>query len=484
MRLQLIIATLCALVVAGSSGVFAQASATTARVREITQIRSDLYLVRDGPLYTVALVTSEGIVLADPLSRTTAIWMRDEFRGRFQQDVRFVLHTTHHYARAAGASVFADTADGAAHTTFSAALMQARAQQPEHYRFAPHVTILFARDRVITLDNRTVAVLLHLPSSRQPDATAILFPRERVVFTNDAAGSVTVPFSFGAQKSGDVFDWLETLAPLEFDSLILGDGRTLSRSDVDELATYLRALRSTVLSGAHAGRSLQQIQLSPSLDRLNKSPHYANRASQISTIYTSMNSMPLKIAAGGGTNWAQLSPDFCDGRSSCTGGGAVPAMSVAISAGVVRALDVRVELMLSGQSWSARAAPGADQEAARRRSRGAILLGFPLGLNRLSVAGVGGLSMTVDDVKGLTRVKGMLRPTGGNHPIDERTACFGITFGGDIEYYLGHGLGVRVPVRVTRLFAQPASDSYRDSTLDLQAGVQFTFTLLNRVTYR
>ena len=51
--------------------------------REIVHLRGDLYLVRDGREHTIFLVTSEGIVVGDPLNITAARWLKAELQSRF-----------------------------------------------------------------------------------------------------------------------------------------------------------------------------------------------------------------------------------------------------------------------------------------------------------------------------------------------------------------------------------------------------------------
>ena len=459
-----------------------QAAATSGTTREITQVSGDLYLARDGQECTVFVVTADGIVLGDPLGREAALWLRNELKARFRKDVRFVLHTSHHYTRAAGSSVFNDTAEIVAQLAFNAELVKAQDAQPAHYRFAIRTSAGFAQTRLITLGGRTVG-LFHVPSSQTPEMAVLLFPRERVVFAATLPGSDRVPFSFGALSPGDVLAWIDTLAPLEFDSLVLGDGRTVSRADFDELSKYLSALRGAVVTGVREVRTLPEVQSTATVDQFRTSPHYANRASQLSDLYAAVDSSVVRASAGAATSYVQLSSAFCASRTSCSGGGAVPALRITISVPARRKLDALAEVTLSGQTWSTRTSPSADQEAAGRRSRGALLLRWTPRPSRFSYGLVGGLSMTVDRVKGVDHVKGKLLPAGGNHPIDERNFRIGATVGFDLERTLSRGVTIRVPVRVTRTLPGKVS-AYLDSTFDVQAGIDVTLRLFHRVSFR
>jgi glyoxylase-like metal-dependent hydrolase (beta-lactamase superfamily II) len=457
--------------------------AARAGTREIARLRDDLYLVRDGPQYTVFVATSEGIILCDPLSRPTALWLRDEIRARFRQDVRFVLHTSHDYLRAAGSSVFDDTANIVAHWAITPELARAQREQPEHYGFAIHTTLALDRQRLVTLGGQTV-VMIHVPASRTPEMTVLHFPRERIVFAADLPRIESLPFSFGAFKPRDVFAWIDALNRLEFDSVVLGDGRTVSRAEFDALATYLLALRAAVTSGVREGRTLSRVALSGTLDQFRANPHYANRASLVSDIYRTVEASAIQVSAGPATTYARLSPAFCASRTLCSGGGTVPAARFTASVGrIVPGLDLMGELTLGGQTLSKRTTPDIDQEAATRRSRGSLLVRFPSRRAGLSYGFVVGVSITAHDVRGFDRVKAVQPPRGGSHPIEQRTYARGLTFGGDLEHAVGRFMTIRVPVRITKAFSQPP-DRYLESTFDVQAGIDVTFRLSSRVFFR
>src|SRR5262245_15315505 len=62
----------------------------------ITQLTADLYRFQAGEEVSVFLVTSDGIVLVDPLSRGVAAGLDAEFTARFPgRAVRYVVYTRH-----------------------------------------------------------------------------------------------------------------------------------------------------------------------------------------------------------------------------------------------------------------------------------------------------------------------------------------------------------------------------------------------------
>jgi hypothetical protein len=477
------IAVAWAVAVWGPSCAWAQVTTANAvGTRAITRVRDDLYLARDGQQYTVFVVTPDGVILGDPLSGETALWLRTEIRARFGQDVRFVLHTDHHYTRAAGSSVFNDTAVIVASVRFPSELAKARRDQPELYRFDASPTPSHVGQRTVTLGGETV-VLIPVVGQRKPEMAVLQFRRERVVFAADPPAIGIVPFAFGALSPRDVFAWFDAVAPLEFDSLVLGDGRIVRRAEFDALAAYLGALRAAVSSGVREGRTLSEIQRTATLDQFSTNPHSANRTSQVSDIHAGTTWTLWQVSAGVATSYLVLSSEFCAARTTCSGGGAVPAARFEVSASGADGLGLSGEVTFSGQTWGARTGPDVDQEAATDRWRAAGLVRYGRPASGFSWALVGGPSFTRDHVRGLDNVKAFGR-VGGSHPFDLHDSYFGLTVGGDFECRLGRRMTIRLPVRVTKLAVGGVPPAYLDSTLDLQAGVEITFTRFSQVSLR
>jgi hypothetical protein len=89
------------------------------------------------------------------------------------------------------------------------------------------------------------------------DSTALFFPAERVVFV-DTAPDATGAFSFGSTAPTDLLTWVRTIAQLDFDILISGEGHVTSRASLLALESYLQALIPGVAAGYDAGRSVAE----------------------------------------------------------------------------------------------------------------------------------------------------------------------------------------------------------------------------------
>ncbi|MDE0371532.1 MAG: MBL fold metallo-hydrolase [Rhodospirillales bacterium] len=91
-------------------------------VRTIEHINGVVYHARTNRSGTAFLVTEEGIILADPLSRDFARWLKEEFATRFGVPVRYVVYSHYHWDHGSGGEVFADTAEFVGHANMLAYL--------------------------------------------------------------------------------------------------------------------------------------------------------------------------------------------------------------------------------------------------------------------------------------------------------------------------------------------------------------------------
>lgn len=76
----------------------------------ISHINGEVWQAKVDNHGTAFLVTSEGIILADPIGPGMAEWLREEFDRRFGVPVRYVVYSHYHWDHASGGDVFADTA--------------------------------------------------------------------------------------------------------------------------------------------------------------------------------------------------------------------------------------------------------------------------------------------------------------------------------------------------------------------------------------
>jgi glyoxylase-like metal-dependent hydrolase (beta-lactamase superfamily II) len=516
---RVLLACVCLAALPWTAPVAAQRAAA-ASVPEITVIQGDLYRLRDGQRDTVFLVTPEGIILADPLSFETATWLKAALAERLpQRQVRFVLHTHHHFDRAEGAVVFTQTAEVVAHRRFDAALSAARTSWPAFLGIAdrngnrvldaaevadsPRGALVRERDRdgdgrvrpeelyrrvqppetthdgrrTIALGGKTVE-MIYTGTVHAPDMTALYFPAERVLFVADPPVEGT-RLSLGGEPPRDVMRWLEAVGQLDFDRGVTGDGQEFSAETIRELRAYVADLVTGVAAGRAAGQSLEEVQAAPFLERHASKPFATDRARHIEAVYRTVRVLHVDMSAAAVVNYAPHPKGYCEGFTACGDSKPVTLGAIGFSVSGVR-LGLSAEFTAGDQSWHVLTSPFFDEEFAARATRGAVLFRYRSARRGFVSGLVGGISVTKTNIKGMTRQKEAFARAGGLRPFETDQSSVGITGGVDLARRLAGRIDLIVPIRVTRLMG---GDGYAVLPLrtDIQVGVGVTYGLDRRV---
>src|SRR6185295_19304952 len=88
----------------------AQYQQTQFKGKEIGKLTGDIYWARMDDYQSVFMVTSEGIVLVEPIGTEFATWLKAEMARRFKVPVKYVIYSHSHWDHASGGAVYADTA--------------------------------------------------------------------------------------------------------------------------------------------------------------------------------------------------------------------------------------------------------------------------------------------------------------------------------------------------------------------------------------
>src|SRR5262245_36177982 len=174
--------------------------------RAIEPIADGLYRFHAGPQHSLFLVTSEGIVVVDPLGLNTALWLNEQFAARFPGvPVKFVVFTHHHAERAGGAGVFKG-AITIGHKQFRGALTYSSGNTSTSYEHVTPPQRTFSDRYSFEIGGKTID-LVHTGSFHSRDSTVVLFKSERMLLAVDPPPVGKVPFSFGAQSPAAVVRW-------------------------------------------------------------------------------------------------------------------------------------------------------------------------------------------------------------------------------------------------------------------------------------
>ena len=295
--------------------------------REIIKITDDLYRARDGIWYSLFLVTSDGIMLADPLNTSFAQWLKVQLDQRFPGiPVRYVIYSHSHWDHIEGGGVFAATArfvaqEGVLHNmdgrvphmpgdmidrnnngTFEVDEIVGPFQShpgicgmpesffrshdrdhdghmtmQEYYAEVRRPDIVYSERMTITLGGETVR-LIYPGKNHADDGTVLLFPAERVAFAADFPADALVgttlrslPSACGNFDSHPLADWIQSyraIEKLDFDRLAGGHGSALfTKADVAEARQYMEDLMAAVSGGMSQGKSLDELKRTVRLEK-------------------------------------------------------------------------------------------------------------------------------------------------------------------------------------------------------------------------
>jgi len=235
--------------------------------RAITRIAGDLYRFQNNFHYSVFLVTTEGILVTDPIDANAADWLEAELEARFDVPVKYLVYSHDHRDHSAGGEVFSDTAVVVAHDNAKATIIGEKRPTA-----VPDIT--FSERMTIELGGKVVE-LLYLGRSHSDNLIVMHFPEQRALFAVDFVSVDRLPY----RDLSDAYfpDWIEAVKAVEamdFDILVPGHGPLGTKADVTEHRRYLEALYQGVLDAARAGKSLEEMKRTITLDEFRHLGQY------------------------------------------------------------------------------------------------------------------------------------------------------------------------------------------------------------------
>ena len=236
--------------------------------RAITRIKGDLYRFQNNFHYSVFLVTPEGVIVTDPINKEAAAWLKAEIAKRFNRPIKYLILSHDHRDHSAGGEVFADTATVIAHERTKAAIIgEARPTAVPDITFTDRMTVELGDKRV---------ELIYTGRNHSDNSIVMLFPEERTLFAVDFVSVKRLPY----RNLSDAYypDWIDSLRRVErldFDILAPGHGSMGVKQDVADHRRYHEDLYNAVLAAARAGKSLEEMKASITLEKYKDWGSYA-----------------------------------------------------------------------------------------------------------------------------------------------------------------------------------------------------------------
>ena len=273
------------------------------------------------------MVTTAGIILADPLNTEFAKWLQAQLDERFPgRPVRYVVYSHSHFDHAEGGTVFAETARFAAHEGMLRNMdgryphmpgdmvdrnntgqfeveeilgpakahpgicgmgenffrmrdrnQDGRMTPAEYYAEVRRPDIVYSDRMQITLGGKTVE-FIHPGKNHANDGTVLLLPAERIAFSADFPADALVreslrslPSACGNFDQHPMTEWIRSykaIEELDFDALAGGHGNTLfKKADVAEARQFFEDLIEAVSLGMSDGKNLEDLKRTIPLEK-------------------------------------------------------------------------------------------------------------------------------------------------------------------------------------------------------------------------
>jgi glyoxylase-like metal-dependent hydrolase (beta-lactamase superfamily II) len=278
--------------------------ATTYKGREIGKLTGDVYYARSDDYVSAFMVTSDGIVLVEPIGTEFATWLKGELNRRFHVPVKYVIYSHSHADHASGAAVYKDTARIIGHEALlgllamppsntplpqnlrmqdangngrierseaqgqvaalfdlydadgDGALSGAEATRgPLKYVTAPDLT--YSGPVNIRLGGKLVEVI-PMPTDHAPDNTIVRFvDGTNVLFASDWITNSRVPFGPNVTLPSEIAA-IRKVEGMDFEHFVCSHGRLGTKADVTANLKYREAVATAVKEAIAAGKTLEQ----------------------------------------------------------------------------------------------------------------------------------------------------------------------------------------------------------------------------------
>ncbi len=257
------------LAAAGASYPHPANAARKAPKRSIKKIATDLYRYQNNFHFGVFLVTSDGIIMTDPINKGASTWLKAELKKRFDKPVKYLILSHDHQDHSSGGEVFSDTATVIAHDNAKKAIIGEKRPTA-----VPDIT--FSDKMIVSLGGKRVK-LTYVGNSHSDNMIVTNFPDARTLYLCDIVSVKRV----GYKTLSDAYfpEWIDALKlveGLDFDKIAPCHGKLGTKADVRANRGYYEDLYAAVLKGVRAGQSLEQMKVSIKLEKYKNWGAYKN----------------------------------------------------------------------------------------------------------------------------------------------------------------------------------------------------------------
>ena len=232
--------------------------------REITRVTDDVYRFQNKFHVNMFVITGDGVVVTDPINADAAAWLRAEIGKLTGQSITHLIYSHSHGDHASGGAGYGKVANVIAQQNAAPAIDGVKP------------TVRFSDRMSFTRGDKTFE-LTYLGPGHGNDLIAIVVRPDNVAFVVDAVSSKRLFYrDFPGANLDDWIEQVRKIDSLEFEVMIGGHGPVGVKSDVADGITYLEELRAEVLKGLKAGKSVDELKQSVTMEKYKDWAAYDN----------------------------------------------------------------------------------------------------------------------------------------------------------------------------------------------------------------
>ena len=223
-------------------------------IREVTKVTGDVYRFQNNFHNSVFVITGDGVVVTDPINAEAAAWLKVEIEKLTDQPITYLVYSHSDLDHASGGSAFGEVPNIIAQENAPEAIDNAKP------------TKRFSEELEFSLGSNTFE-LTYLGPGHGKDLIAMVIRPENVAFVVDAVATKRLFYRDFPNSSPD--DWtnqVRNVEALDFEILVGGHGPVGVKSDATAGRVYLEELRAEVLAGLQAGKSVDELARSITMD--------------------------------------------------------------------------------------------------------------------------------------------------------------------------------------------------------------------------
>jgi len=230
-------------------------TAQPAPTRSIDRVAGEVYQFRNNAHYGTFVVTSDGVVLVDPISVEAATWLKGQLATRFPgKVVKTIIYSHHDGDHSGGAEVFKDTVtEIVAHENAPPGIIA-------DDRVSVMPTRTFNGRTEVKLGGKTLE-LVELGPGHTNNLIGVRFPDERILFVVDIFSGKRLPYMGLAGETGidTIIGTLRRIETMDFTILATGHSAPSNLADLVAYRTFLESLRAQVLQARREGKTVAQM---------------------------------------------------------------------------------------------------------------------------------------------------------------------------------------------------------------------------------